>query len=224
MKQQVRGKRLVERFNRYVEYRKTVEKTGESFTEQLRRKSTPNKKEERDRQLSAPSRRHGPPPRLGRAKNITASQAKRLARLAPLIEDAASRHQVPVELIRGVILQESGGQCRAVSHAGARGLMQLMPATARRFGVKNSFDPTQNIEGGTRYLRWLIDRFDGNIELALAGYNAGEHNVEKYGNKIPPFKETKQYVPNVLGYTQTLIDIFQAQINHTDLPQYARRA
>ena len=223
MKQEVRGKRLVERFNRYVEYRKTVEKTGESFTEQLRRKSAP-KKEERDRQLSAPSRRHGPPPRLGRAKRITTSQAKRLARLAPLIEDAASRHQVPVELICGVILQESGGQCRAVSHAGARGLMQLMPATARRFGVKDSFDPSQNIEGGTRYLRWLIDRFDGNIELALAGYNAGEHNVEKYGNKIPPFKETKQYVPNVLGYTQSLIDIFQAQINHTDLPQYARRA
>ena len=227
MKQEVRNKGLIERFNRYVEYRKTVEKsgkkTGESFTEQLRHKSAP-KREERDRQPSTSCGPHTPPPKLGQAKKITASQAKRLARLAPLIEEAASRHQVPVELICGVILQESGGQCRAVSRAGARGLMQLMPATARRFGVKNSFDPHQNIEGGTRYLRWLIDRFDGDLELALAGYNAGEGNVEKHGNKIPPFKETRQYVPGVLGYTQTMIDIFQAKINHTELPEYARRA
>ena len=100
--------------------------------------------------------------------------------------------------------------------------MQLMPATARRFGVRNSFNPAQNINAGTKYLRWLMDRFDGNVELALAGYNAGEGNVEKYGNKIPPFKETQAYVPSVLSYTQSMIDIFSTQIAQL-LPGYARR-
>lgn len=143
------------------------------------------------------------------SQTISTDQAKRLARYAPLIKNAAARHGVPIELICGVILQESGGNARAVSPAGARGLMQLMPQTARRFGVHNSFDPTQNIEGGTKYLRFLLDRFKGNVELALAGYNAGEQNVEKYGMRIPPFRETQNYVPNVLNYARAMVEMLK---------------
>lgn len=134
-------------------------------------------------------------------------QANRLAHYAPMIQDAARRNNVPIELICGVILQESGGNPRAVSRSGAKGLMQLMDGTSRRFGVHNPFDAAQNIEGGTRYLRWLLDRFNNNVELTLAAYNAGEKNVEKYGFQIPPFRETQNYVPNVLGYCLAMIDI-----------------
>lgn len=142
-----------------------------------------------------------------KAKTITLAQANRIAGYAPLIQDSARRHNVPVELICGVILQESGGNARAVSSAGAKGLMQLMDGTARRFGVRNSFNPAQNIEGGTKYLRFLLDRFKGDVELTLAAYNAGEGNVEKHGMRVPPFRETRAYVPNVLGYCVAMIDI-----------------
>jgi len=150
-------------------------------------------------------------------KEITLQQANRLAKYAPHIQDASKRHKVPVELICAVILQESGGNPKAVSSAGARGLMQLMPATARRFGVTNSFDPKQNIEGGTKYLRFLLDRFNGDYKLALAGYNAGEANVEKYGNRIPPFAETRNYVPSVLSYADSIHKI----IGSTSAPNIA---
>jgi soluble lytic murein transglycosylase-like protein len=93
--------------------------------------------------------------------------------------------------------QESSFKSRAISPKGARGLMQLMPLTAARFGVTNIFDPRQNIEGGARYLRFLLDRFDGNINLALAGYNAGEGAVEKFGWRIPPYSETQEYVRRI---------------------------
>ncbi len=223
---------IVSRYNRYVEYRKTAKKTNETFSSELNRVAEKPKRGRREtlRQADESSNRSvepaqlRPAPRLARGRKITNTQAKRLAHLAPTIEQAARRHNVPVELICGVILQESGGNSRAVSHCGARGLMQLMPGTAKRFGVKNSFDPAQNVEGGTKYLRWLLDRFDGDIELALAGYNSGEHNVEKYGNKIPPFKETQNYVPSVLSYTQSMIDIFTVKLQHASLPGYARKA
>jgi hypothetical protein len=158
-------------------------------------------------------------------KDITMAQAQRLAKYAPVIQDCAKRHGVPVELICGVILQESGGNHRAVSHAGAKGLMQLMPATAKRFGVVNSFDPKQNIEGGTKYLRFLMDKFGGDYRLALAGYNAGENNVEKYGNKIPPFAETRNYVPNVLGYADAVWQILHnpQQVAANTLPTHAKK-
>ena len=140
-----------------------------------------------------------------------------------LVRAEAVEQGVDPDLAEALLRVESRGDPDARSAVGALGLMQLMPATARRFGVKNSFDPAQNIDGGTRYLRWLMDHFKGDITLVLAGYNAGEHNVKKYGNKIPPFRETRQYVPNVLGYTQTMIDIFVAKVNTPILPGNARR-
>lgn len=146
-------------------------------------------------------------PRASGLRKISIEQAQRLAQYAPHINACARKYHVPVSLICGVILQESGGNSRAVSHCGAQGLMQLMPGTARRFGVTNSMDPRQNIEGGTRYLSFLKERFKGNIPLMLAAYNSGEGNVAKYGNKIPPFAETQNYVPSVLGFARTIHDL-----------------
>lgn len=219
-------KSVLKQFNKYLEYRKQVERTGASFTEEMNKATTTKDIKPTPQKLAkTPQRREFHPPRFSKPRNITLKQANRLAKYAPLIQEAAAKHNVPVELICGVILQESGGNHRARSHAGAKGLMQLMPATARRFGVKNAYDPKQNIEGGTKYLRWLLDRFNGDIELVLAGYNAGEGNVEKYGNKIPPFRETQNYVPAVLGYTQTMIDILvTARATKEELPSHARRA
>ena len=95
--------------------------------------------------------------------------------------------------MKAVILAESAGRQWATSPKGAMGLMQLLPATARRFGVADPFDPAQNVAGGTRYLRWLLDRFGGDVTLALAGYNAGEGAVERHGG-VPPYRETRNYV------------------------------
>lgn len=111
-----------------------------------------------------------------------------------LIKESAARNGIDPNLIVAVMRQESGYNSRARSYKGAMGLMQLMPATARRFGVTNFYDPAQNIEGGARYLRFLVDTFNGDIKLVLAGYNAGEHAVFNYGNTIPPYRETRNYV------------------------------
>ena len=110
-----------------------------------------------------------------------------------LIFDAGAREGVDPRFIHAVIWQESKYKADAESHAGAVGLMQLMPAAAERFGCADRNDPASNIAAGTKYLRWLIKRFDGNVELALAGYNAGEGSFDKYDG-IPPYKETKKYV------------------------------
>ncbi len=115
-----------------------------------------------------------------------------------IIQDAAATYGVDKGLVKAVIHTESGFNPNARSGPGAKGLMQLMPATAQRFAVSNVYDPKQNIHGGTRYLRFLMDRFQNNLELALAAYNAGERNVEKYGG-IPPFAETQDYVHRVLS-------------------------
>ena len=115
------------------------------------------------------------------------------------ILEASSRYGVPDQLVTAVIRAESGFNPRAVSRKGAQGLMQLMPATASNLGVRNSFDPRENIHGGVRHLRGLIDRFPGNLPLAIAAYNAGEKAVLTYGG-IPPYPETQDYVGKVLRY------------------------
>ena len=117
---------------------------------------------------------------------------------AGAILQASKVYSVDKELIKAVIAVESCFQQRAVSPAGAEGLMQLMPATAERFGVSDSFDAKQNIFAGARYLQWLTKRFNGNLRYALAGYNAGEGRVDQYGG-VPPFRETQKYVINVLA-------------------------
>ena len=119
-------------------------------------------------------------------------------RFASKIAEVASRYQVPEALLHAVITIESAYDPNAISRAGAVGLMQLMPATAKRYGVANRRNPSANLTGGTRYLKDLLLRFDSNLELALAGYNAGENAVEKFGNRIPPYDETRNYVRKVL--------------------------
>ncbi len=131
------------------------------------------------------------------AKRETTAQKR--ARYAEYVQAASLASNVPVELIEAVITAESAFNPLAVSRAGAVGLMQLMPETAARFGVTDRTDPAQNILGGAKYLNFLLNKFQ-NPKLAIAAYNAGEGNVQRHGYKIPPFKETQNYVPKVLAY------------------------
>jgi soluble lytic murein transglycosylase-like protein len=118
-------------------------------------------------------------------------------RYESLVVEHAERHAIRPELVRAVIQVESGFNPRARSPKGAMGLMQLMPATARELGVVNPFDPEDNIRGGTRYLRQLLDRYGGDERLALAAYNAGAGAVDRYGRAVPPYRETRDYVRKV---------------------------
>ena len=113
------------------------------------------------------------------------------------IVESGKRNSVDPLLLYSIMHQESSFKPRAMSYKGARGLMQLMPPTASRFGVTNIWDPKQNIEGGARYMRFLLDLFSGDVRLALAGYNAGEGAVMKYGYQIPPYSETREYVRRI---------------------------
>jgi soluble lytic murein transglycosylase-like protein len=117
----------------------------------------------------------------------------------PFIQEASLAYQLPSELIHAVILVESNYNARALSPKGAQGLMQLMPATAKRFGTQNSWDPRQNILAGAKYLRWLMDYFEQDMELSVAAYNAGEGAVMQAGRRVPKFAETEKYVPKVMS-------------------------
>jgi soluble lytic murein transglycosylase-like protein len=119
--------------------------------------------------------------------------------LKPMIQRVAQETKMSPQLLHAVISVESGYDAKAVSRAGAKGLMQLMPGTAQRFGVRDAFDPMQNVRGGALYLKWLLAYFDGDLKLALAGYNAGENEVVRAGYRIPAIKETRDYVPKVLA-------------------------
>ena len=119
------------------------------------------------------------------------------AHVDALITEAAARHDVDPNLVRAVIKVESAYKPKARSHKGAMGLMQLMPATAREYGVRNAYDPAENINAGVKHLRMLLDRFD--VRLAVAAYNAGAGAVQRYGG-IPPYRETRDYVRKVLGF------------------------
>jgi soluble lytic murein transglycosylase-like protein len=113
------------------------------------------------------------------------------------IVESGKRNAVDPLLLYSIMHQESSFKPRAMSNKGARGLMQLIPATASRFGVTNIWDPKQNIEGGARYMRFLLNLFNGDVRLALAGYNAGEGAVMKYGYQVPPYNETREYVRRI---------------------------
>jgi hypothetical protein len=113
------------------------------------------------------------------------------------IIESANRYNIDPLLIYSQMHQESSFKLKATSYKGASGLMQLMPATARRFGVTSIYDPKQNIDAGVKYMRWLLNTFGGDVVLALAGYNAGEGAVWKYGNQVPPYRETQEYVRRI---------------------------
>jgi soluble lytic murein transglycosylase-like protein len=123
-----------------------------------------------------------------------------IQKYANIIQTASKAYGVEPSLVHAVISAESAYNQYAVSRTGAMGLMQLMPETARRYGVQNMMDPTENIHGGVRYLADLLTLFKGRIDLVVAAYNAGENAVIRYGHKIPPYAETRHYVPRVLGF------------------------
>jgi soluble lytic murein transglycosylase-like protein len=134
-----------------------------------------------------------------RSSSISGNKAERF--LHPIVIQTAGRYQVDPALVKAIIMAESGYNARAISKKGAKGLMQLMPATARALGVEDIFNPEQNISGGVRYFKQLVNQFNGDVELALAAYNAGSRNV-RYYQGIPPFKATQYYIKKVFKYYQ----------------------
>jgi soluble lytic murein transglycosylase-like protein len=131
------------------------------------------------------------------------------------IIESSKRYSIDPLLIYAQMHQESSFKLKATSNKGARGLMQLMPATAIRLGVTDIYSPKQNIEGGIKYMRWLLDKFGGDVNLALAGYNAGEGAVMKYGNQIPPYRETQEYVRRISAR--------YSQITNPSLTKFVRK-
>ena len=130
------------------------------------------------------------------------SNMARKAGFDQMVDEVSRTYGMESALLHAVISVESHYNPKAVSNKGAAGLMQLMPQTAKRYGVVDAFDPLQNLDGGAQYLRDLLRMFNNNVSLALAAYNAGEHAVMKHGNRIPPYRETLNYVPRVLDFYQ----------------------
>jgi len=155
---------------------------------------------------------------------VTAGLSTGKSQLDDLIVAAAARNGIDHHLILAVMRQESSFNPQAISYKGARGLMQLMPATAARFGVRDIFDPAQNIEGGARYLRFLLNTFNGDIELALAGYNAGENAVARYGNQIPPYRETQDYVRKISAHYARLKNGVSVRRQSSLVPSVQKKA
>lgn len=147
-----------------------------------------------------------PPSRVRVPTVVPAHTSHKWSKLSPelrsVVEASGKRHGLDPDLIQSVIRAESGGNPRARSRKGAMGLMQLMPETARDMGVANAWDPAQNIDGGVRYLRYLLGLYDNNVPLALAAYNAGPARVAAYRG-VPPFRETRSYIQRIMGYFQS---------------------
>jgi hypothetical protein len=156
-------------------------------------------------------------------------RAVRAAVFDEVIREHAAAHRVSPDLVRAVIQIESGFNPRAVSPKGAMGLMQLMPATAREFDVADPFEPRDNIRGGVAYLRRLLDRYGHDVELALAAYNAGPGAVDRYGQQVPPFRETRDYVRKVTSVTpirvgpQHVIYKIVEIVDGREVPRYSDR-
>jgi soluble lytic murein transglycosylase-like protein len=131
-----------------------------------------------------------------------------------IILKAAHRHEVDPALVQAIIMAESGYNPKAISKSGAKGLMQLMPGTAKALGIKDIFDPEHNIEGGVRYFKKLVDKFDGDVKLALAAYNAGTRKVKKYKG-VPPFKATRFYIKKVLRYYKYFKENMKSKLKRT---------
>lgn len=135
---------------------------------------------------------------IAKEKKEGKSQSKIIrAEVESQIVATAKYYNLDPKLLMEIVEQESGFNPRATSNKGARGLMQMIDSTARRFGVSNSYDSKESLDGGSRYLVWLLRRYKGRLDLALAGYNAGEGAVERYGNRVPPYKETQAYVRSI---------------------------
>lgn len=164
---------------------------GSGFRLEWKRASKKVIKENSKRLIATGRRKYAVPPK---------KLSVRRNRYASLIESTARRYNLHPELLHAVIRAESAYNPSAVSSAGAIGLMQLMPATATRYNVSDIYDPVQNVRGGAQYLRFLLDMFEHDLRLALAGYNAGENAVVKYGNRIPPYPETQKYVRKVMQF------------------------